>query len=228
MPPGSFTLRIDAARSVSAALHPPAGAPSGAGVVLGHGAGSDMESPALVAAAEALAAFGHAALRFNFLYRELRKKLPDRQPDLERCYRAAADRARAETGVARLILGGRSMGGRMASLLAAGGYPCAGLVFFGYPLHPAGREEKLRDAHLAAVTAPMLFVQGTRDALCNLDLLRPVLARLGDRATLHVLEGGDHSLELPRRSGRSRADAEGEVFGAVDDWIRSRVLRSRG
>lgn len=211
--------------AVSAALHAPEGRPSGCAVLLGHGAGSDMHNAALVATADGLARRGHAALRYNFPYREAKKKAPpDPRPRLEHACRAAADALRAEPGVARLVIGGRSMGGRIASLVAAAGFRCDGLVFFGYPLHPAGRKAQLRDAHLPQIGAPMLFVQGTRDALCDLDLLRPVLARIGPRATLHVVEGGDHSLAVLKSSGRSCADVHDEILGVVDRWIQSAVL----
>ena len=116
------------------------------------------------------------------------------------------------------------MGGRMASLLAAEGYPCDGLLFLGYPLHPAGKPEQLRDAHLKDVRAPMLFVQGTRDTLCDLSLLRPVLTRLDGRATLHEVRGGDHSFEVRKSDGRSEEEVVSEVIGASADWIAKVVL----
>lgn len=182
-----------------------------------------MDNPLLVAVAEGLAARGHAVLRFNFAYHEKGSKRPDPPKKLLAAYRAAADEMRARSK-AKLVIGGKSMGGRMASLLAAEGYPCDGLLFLGYPLHPAGKPEQLRDAHLKDVRAPMLFVQGTRDTLCDLSLLRPVLTRLDGRATLHEVRGGDHSFEVRKSNGRSEEEVVSEVIGASADWIAKVVL----
>ena len=207
--------------AVSAILCAPR-APSGVGLVLGPGAGSDLASPILVAVATALAARGHTTLRYNFLYREHGKKVPDRPPVLEATTHAVALWLRAR-GVTSLFAGGKSMGGRIASICASKGLDLRGLVFLGYPLHPAGKPEKLRDQHLYEVTCPMLFVQGTRDDLCDLGLLRPVLARVGDRATLHVIEDGDHSLEVRRSSGRTNAEVLAEIIDLIDAWILARA-----
>lgn len=214
-------LRVDLGdgASVSALLHAPSRASaSGVALVLGHGAGNDMHVPLLDAVAAGLSARGHAVLRFNFPYKELGRKAPDAMPKLQRAFRAAAALMR-ERRPARLVLGGKSMGGRVASLIAAAGEPCDGLVFLGYPLHPAGQPEKMRDQHLADVRAPMLFLEGTRDPLCDLDLLRPVLKRLGKRAALHVVEGGDHSLELLKSAQRTAESVHAELVGAIDGWL---------
>jgi hypothetical protein len=222
-------LRIDVGdgAAVSALLHAPAGVASGVGLVLGHGAGNDMRTLLLDAVATGLAARGHAVLRFNFLYKELGKKAPDPMPRLERAFRAAIAALR-ERRPARLVLGGKSMGGRVASLVAAAGEPCDGLVFLGYPLHPARQPEKMRDQHLVAVRAPMLFLEGTRDPLCDLALLRPVLARLGDRASLHIVEGGDHSFEVPKALHRTPESVHAELVDAIDGWLgRSGLTSSR-
>jgi uncharacterized protein len=213
----TISIQVEKGVAVSGILHEPRVA-SGTGIVLGHGAGADMTSALVVAAADGLAERGHATLRFNFPYRELGKKVPDPPAKLQRAFRAAALALRA-TGMKKLVIGGKSLGGRVASLCAAHGLPCDGLFFLGYPLHPAKQPEKLRDAHLPAVTAPMLFVQGTRDALCDLDLLRPVLARLGARASLYIVEGGDHSLDLLKSAGRTRESVYAEVIGVMGDWI---------
>jgi predicted alpha/beta-hydrolase family hydrolase len=199
---------------------------SGVFVVLGHGAGTDMQAPLLIEVAEGLSRRGHAALRFNFPYKELGRKAPDPMAKLEQAYRAAIAALRKHRPD-RLILGGKSMGGRVASQIAAGLEAADGLVFLGYPLHPAGKPSKLRDLHLAAVAAPMLFLQGTRDPLCDLGLLRPVLERLGERASLHVIEGGDHSLELLRSAGRKRESVRDEILAAVDGWLSLRVVASK-
>jgi predicted alpha/beta-hydrolase family hydrolase len=203
--------------------------PSGVGVVLGHGAGNDMTAALLASVAEGLAARGRAVLRFNFSYTERKRKAPDPMPKLERAFVAAIDAARARPSLfARLVLGGKSMGGRVASHLAADGHDAAGLVFLGYPLHTADPAKGLRDAHLPRIEAPMLFVQGSRDRLCDLARLRPVLERLESArraagkppsATLYVVEGGDHSLDVPKSSGRTRADVQAEVVGVIDAWL---------
>ena len=218
--PASIELRAGSA--LSGVVHLP-DSPSGIACVVGHGAGSDMRSPHVVTTAAGLAARGHVALRFNFPYREAGSRMPDRMPVLEPAYRAAAEWLRARQRGGPLILGGRSLGGRVASHLAAAGLACEGLVFYGYPLHPAKKRDALRDEHLPRVPVPMLFVQGTRDALCDLDLLRPVLERIGPRASLHVVRDADHSFEVLKSSGRTAVDVEAEVAGAVDAWLRARV-----
>jgi predicted alpha/beta-hydrolase family hydrolase len=214
--------------------------PSGVGLILGHGAGADMTAPLLVSVAEGLAARGRAVLRFNFAYKEMGRKAPDPMPKLQRAYQAAIAAARDNGNLfARLVFGGKSMGGRVASLLAAEGQSSDGLVFLGYPLHTADPSKGLRDAHLPRIAAPMLFVQGTRDRLCDLGRLRPVLDRLetskerrarGDgHATLYVVEGGDHSLDVPKSTGRTRADVHGEVVSVIDAWLqRLPALEPRG
>jgi predicted alpha/beta-hydrolase family hydrolase len=123
------------------------------------------------------------------------------------------------------VLGGKSMGGRIASHLAALGDPCDGLWFLGYPLHPAGQPKKMRDAHLADAPCPMLFLAGTRDPLCDLALLRPVIERLGPRATLHVVEGGDHSFDVLKSSGRTAAEVEQELVQTSVDWLAKLEVR---
>jgi predicted alpha/beta-hydrolase family hydrolase len=175
-------------------LHAPAaeGPLRGLGVVLWHGAGGDVDQPHLLRAAEAVAeAGGHAALA-RFGYRLAGRRAPERMPALMAHARETLAEVRAAWGPGPLYLGGRSMGGRVASMLVADGEPAAGLVFLTYPLHPAKQPEKLRDAHLYDLRCPMLFLQGSRDALAQQAVLQPVLARLGARATTLVYEGADH------------------------------------
>lgn len=191
-------------------------------VILAHGAGTDMRHPFISTLHTGLARLGYIAVKFNFPYTEGRRRAPDPRPVLERCYRAvldtiARDRALAPPWVA---IGGKSLGGRVASYLAAAGAPVRALLLLGYPLHPAGRPEALRADHLPAVPVPMLFVQGTRDALCELDRLNPVLARL-PQATLHTIEGGDHSFRVPRRMGRSDAEVWAEIVAVAARWLRA-------
>ena len=188
-------------------------------LVLAHGAGAGMDHPFMHALAEGLAARGIGVLRFNFPYAEDHRKAPDRQSVLERTFVEVVAGARVEHAPRRLFLGGKSMGGRIASHLAASGESCDGLVFLGYPLHPPGRPERIRDAHLYEIRVPMLFVEGTRDPFCPLDRLETVRARLQAPHALVVIEDGDHSFKVRRSSGRSNADALEEVVAAVAAWL---------
>ena len=221
-------IEVDPATSVRAALTLPS--PEGklkVALAIGHGAGSNMDQAILVRMAEALAREGALVLRFNFVYSDTGRRSPDRPPVLIATWRAAASwlSARPEAKGRPLVLGGKSMGGRIASHLAALGDPCDGLWFLGYPLHPAGQPKKMRDAHLADVPCPMLFLAGTRDPLCDLALLRPVLERLGPRATLHVVEGGDHSFDVLKSSGRTPAEVEQELLDTSVRWLSTIKVR---
>ncbi len=193
-------------------------------VVLGHGAGGTRRSPAMLAVAEAIAGSGRRALLYNFPYTDRGARRPDPPEMLEATTRAVGEFVRAELGARRLVHGGRSMGGRIASQAVAKGASCDGLVFLAYPLHPPGKPEVRRDRHLPDVAAPMLFVQGTRDDFAQWDLLTAVLARLGPRATLHAVEGGDHSFKVRKKDGRTQAAVDAEVHGAVRAWLDERGL----
>jgi predicted alpha/beta-hydrolase family hydrolase len=188
-------------------------------VILGHGAGGDRRHAPLVRLAEALAKTGRRAVLYNFLYTERRQKRPDPPAVLEATTLTVAEHVRKVLGAERLVHGGRSMGGRIASQVVAAGAPADGLVFLAYPLHSPGQPEKLRDRHLDRITVPMLFVQGTRDAFARPDLLQALLARLGARARFHTIEGGDHSFGVPKSSGRAAVDVEAEIFAAVRGWL---------
>ncbi len=188
-------------------------------VVLGHGAGGDRTTPMLVALAEALAASGRAALLYNFPYAEKGSGRPDPPSVLESTARAAAVLAGKESGAGRIVHGGRSMGGRIASQIVAQGAPAAGLAFLAYPLHPPGRPERLRDAHLARITVPMLFVQGTRDAFAREDLLSRMVDSLAPRAELVRIAEADHSFRVLKRSGRGPEDVLAEVRRALLGWL---------
>jgi predicted alpha/beta-hydrolase family hydrolase len=209
----------------------PGGVRLRAAIALAHGAGGTFEQPLLVALADALAARGACVLRFNFPYTEAGRRAPDRAPALVATVAAAARwiAARPEVRALPLVVGGKSMGGRMASMwlggqaegdaAGEGAGEASGLLLVGYPLHPAGQPTKLRAEHLARVACPMLFLEGTRDPLCDLALLRPVLRKLGRRVTLHVVEGGDHSFAVPRALGRSAADVLAELVDACARWL---------
>ncbi len=187
------------------------------GIILAHGAGNDMHNPFLSHVHRALAKRGALSVKFNFPYKERGSKAPDRAPVLESTWRAVIGAVRNDPELAprRLYLGGKSMGGRMASHLAAQGEDCAGLIFLGYPLHAAKKTDRLRSEHLPRIRCPMSFIQGTRDPLCDLDLLRALLPRLKTPVTLHIIEGGDHSFKVPKRLGRSEQAIWNEIVDTV-------------
>lgn len=188
-------------------------------VVCAHGAGNDLHSAVLVGFAEGLAEQGIACLRFNFPYKERGSKAPDPPPVLLDAWRAAFERAQGLGGP--VWVSGKSMGGRIGSMAVAEGMPAAGLVFLGYPLHPPGKPERIRDAHLDDVPVPMLFIQGTRDSFARWDLLEGVVKRLADRAVLHPIEGGDHSFRV-RGKPRDDRGTGGELASIAAEFIRER------
>jgi len=194
-------------------------------LVLAHGAGAGMRHAFLESVAERLAARRIASFRHQFPYTEQGRRAPNPPAVLIATVRAAVDAAAKAAPDLPLLAGGKSMGGRMTSLAAsAAALPgVRGLVFLGFPLHAAGRPSRERGAHLADVGLPMLFLQGTRDKLADLDLLRPLCADLGPRATLHVVDGGDHSFHVPKRSGRSDADALDELADRIESWTATLV-----
>ncbi len=209
--------------SVSALLLRPAAAR--ALLVLGHGAGAGMRHVFMEEMAGLLAERAVATLRYRFPYMEAGRRMPDPQRVLTATVRRAVEAAsRAAPGLP-LFAGGKSMGGRMTSLAAADA-PLAGvdgIVFLGFPLHGAGKPPGIeRSEHLRGFALPLLFVQGTRDRLADLDVLRPVVERLGARAALHVVEGADHSFKVLGRSGRAPAEAMAEVADAVAGWVLQR------
>jgi uncharacterized protein len=192
--------------------------------VLGHGAGGTRRTPLLERLAAALAARGRRVVLHDFPYSARGRRLPDPPPVLEACARRFLEHARDELGAVRVVGGGKSMGGRIASQAVARGAAADGLLFLGYPLHPPGKPAALRDAHLAGLQVPMLFVQGSRDAFARSDLLSGVLRRLGARATLLAVDEGDHSFAVPKRAGRSAAEVEAGIVGGIEEWLRARGL----
>lgn len=186
-------------------------------VILGHGAGAGMDSSFMRYAAEALAARGHLVCTFNFLYTEAGKRAPDRQAVLEETFEAVL-RAASGKGNGKVVLGGKSMGGRIASHVATGS-AVDGLVFFGYPLHPPGKPERIRDAHFKDISCPMLFIEGTRDPFCPLGTLERSVTGLRTRVEIAVIEDGDHSFKVRKSSGRSTEDAWTEVVDAADSFL---------
>jgi len=204
-------------------------------LVLAHGAGAGQTSPFIVSFAAGLAARGLDVITFNFAYTEQGRRAPNRTPRLETCYRAVVETARAnrpEMATRPLLIGGKSMGGRIASQIAAtpdddpagtgSELDVAGLVLLGYPLHPPGRPDRMRDAHLQRIGVPMLVVQGSRDSFGTPDELRPVLARL-PAARLHVVEGGDHSFNIRRTSAPPRERVYATVMDKIVRWAQTVV-----
>jgi hypothetical protein len=209
--------------TIYAAGRRPQGAP--AALILAHGAGAGHHSPFIVSFAQALRDLGLDVVTFNFLYIEEKRRLPDRGPVLEETYRLVIDDVRAQLESARraLFIGGKSMGGRIATQVAAAdaSLPVAGLVLLGYPLHPPGQPSKLRDAHLPAVRRPMLFIQGGRDTFGTPDELTPILARLSPAPVLHAIEGGDHSFKLSRKDPVRQDAVYAGIQQTIADWIRA-------
>ena len=204
----------------TSALFEPAGSgQAGTVFVCAHGAGGSMSDRATTAAAATMRARGMDVVRFNFLYKQRGSGRPDPMPKLQECITAVVERVRSESGARRLIIGGRSMGGRAASMLAAEGFACDGLLLLAYPLHPEGKPEQLRDAHLPRITVPTLCLSGTRDGLCRRDLMEAVLARVGPRFQMHWLEGADHSWHVLKSSGRTDADVLEEAGRAAEEWL---------
>ena len=189
-------------------------------LILAHGAGAGQHSAFMTSFATALAELGVDAVTFNFLYTERRRRIPDRKPALEACYLAVIQAVRGELGGA-LFIGGKSMGGRIATHVAAEGLaePPRGIVLLGYPLHPPGRPQQRRDAHLPDVACPMLFVQGSRDAFGTPAEIQPVLPTLDRPATLHVVEGGDHSFKVGNGK-RPQDEVYLDVQRVIVKWLR--------
>lgn len=191
------------------------------GVILAHGAGADMHHPFISFVHEQLAECGVLAVKFNFPYKEQGRKAPDRMPVLQEAWKSVIVALRGDADLApqSLFLAGKSLGGRAASLLVAEGEPCDGLIFLGYPLHPPGKPERLRADHLARISCPLLFIQGSRDRLCDLALLRQALTQVQAPVALHLIEGGDHSFKVLKRLGRSEVEVWQEIVGVILAWI---------
>jgi predicted alpha/beta-hydrolase family hydrolase len=216
-----ITLTIDAKRHVSGLLDAPPRA--FACYVLAHGAGAGMAHPSMAAVAAELAERNIATLRYQFPYMEEGSKRPDPTALCHATVRAAVAEAGRRLPKLPLIAGGRSFGGRMTSQAQAKSpLPgVRGLAFIGFPLHPAGQPSEDRAEHLFDVQIPMLFLQGTRDALAELSLLRPLVGRLGDRATLKLFEHADHSFHVPAKSGRKDAEVRSEMLDALAAWTKA-------
>lgn len=215
-------IPVDGERSTSGVLLMPGVEGKRTAVIIAHGAGNDMDTPFIASFAEGLCAAGYPALRFNFLYKEEGRNAPDRQEVLVRTWRAVFAHAghllagKVDTWVAA----GKSMGGRVASQMAAEDLlPVDGLIFLGYPLHPANDTERLRDSHLYGIDIPMLFFAGTRDPLCSLPILKRVLDRLKASWELLTIDGGDHSFHVPKALHRREDEVFSEITGKAVEWL---------
>jgi predicted alpha/beta-hydrolase family hydrolase len=225
--PEKLTVSINERDSVSALLYA-ASKKDRAGItlLLGHGAGGDQLSSFMRMFAGGMADRGFDAMTFNFLYSELGRGGPDPKAKLESCYRSVIQAALSLKKLKsnQLIIGGKSMGGRIGSQVAAAeGSMISGLVFLGYPLHPPGKPEQLRDAHLKDIRAPMFFLQGTRDAFGRPDELRAVIKRDRLPATLNEIEGGDHSFKVPKSAPRSQQEVYEMIMDKTAGWARSKL-----
>jgi predicted alpha/beta-hydrolase family hydrolase len=214
-----ITIQLDGDATVSGLWLAPPNAK--AAYVFAHGAGAGMAHKSMAAIADGLAERGIATLRFNFLYMERGSKRPDSPALAHRAVRAAVDEAARLAPKLPLFAGGKSFGGRMTSQAqAASALPNVhGLIFFGFPLHPAGKPSDERAKHLSDVKVPMLFLTGTNDALATLDLLKPVVKSLGKRGTLKLYEHADHSFHVPAKSGRKDPEVLAEILDDTTAWI---------
>jgi predicted alpha/beta-hydrolase family hydrolase len=227
--PSDLKIQLGAGAATTALVYP-AAAPALAALILGHGAGAGQQSPFMVDFATALADLGLDVVTFNFLYTEQRRRIPDRGPALEACYRSVIDGVREHVASARaaLFIGGKSMGGRIATQVAAADstLPVTGLVLLGYPLHPPGRLTERRDKHLPSIKRPMLFVQGSRDAFGTSAEMTPIASSLRPAATLRVVDQGDHSFKLSRKDPARQAALFSSIQHDIVAWIRDVVRPS--
>jgi uncharacterized protein len=229
--PASFRVKISSHQSVAAMTYPAAAEHSaGATLILGHGAGAGQTSELIVNFGTELAVRGIDVVTFDFLYREQGRRIPDPNDRLEACYGAVikAVRQRMVSGRDTLAIGGKSMGSRIASQVAATGIDqLAGLVFLGYPLHPPGRPERLRAKHLSDIKAPMLFVQGSRDAFGTPGELRPIVTSIEAPTDLYVIEGGDHSFKVRKGAGVRQEDIYRAIQDRIAAWLREIITVRR-
>ena len=220
-----FTLPYQLER-LECALDWPRGPVRRSAILLAHGMGYHLDSPWMEACARGLVSHGFPVLRFNYPYRQRsmreRKEMPpDRAPVLEEAHALALAALEERAGGRRLLLAGKSLGARISTHLAAKGERAAGLVLYGYPLHPPGRPEKLRSEHFPAIAQPALFLQGTRDEFAEVELLQRALTRYGGRATLEIVEGADHGFSVLKRSGKTDEEVRAALHARVSEWERA-------
>ncbi len=224
--PQGHTVAVAAGEQTTALLYPAAG--EGPLLVLGHGAGAGQHHPFLVTVATSLAALGVSVVTFDFLYIARGRRLPDKTPVLEACFSAVVEQARVWLAGRPLFIGGKSLGARMATHLAASGAVpgLCGVVALGYPLHPPGRPAQRRVAHLPRIRVPLLVLQGTRDAFGTPDDVRGALTPLGRHATVVAVEGGDHSFGVTKRGKQSQADVYTSLAATVATWMETQISGS--
>jgi predicted alpha/beta-hydrolase family hydrolase len=236
--PETLTINVNENDAVTAVLYPaPKKNRVGVTVILGHGAGASQLSGFMQIFAKGLAALGLDVMTFNFVYMEQKRSVPDQMGKLASCYRAVIDAALKHKKLKsnRLVIGGKSMGGRIASLVAAAAADArdaldrhiSGLVFLGYPLHPPGAPEKLRVEHWPNIKVPLLFVQGTRDPLGTPDEITPFIQQFKLPATIHTIEGGDHSLKAPKKFGISQNEIYDMAMDEIVRWAAAIGLRTQ-
>lgn len=219
-----ISIPVPGGEEVSGILSIPDAGRADTAIIVAHGAGNDMNHPMLAFFADGLAGAGYLCLRFNFLYREKGRKGPDTPGSLysawQAAYHAVADHP--DYRPKKIAAAGKSLGGRIASQMAAENMlPVERLIFLGYPLHAPGKTDRLRDRHLFKIPVPMLFFAGTRDALCDLQLLKQVLARITVPWDLEVIEGGDHSFNAPKSYGREPAKIHEQILVKTIQWLES-------
>jgi len=212
--------KVDVGSDTTSAAYDAAGDESTV-FVCAHGAGGSISDRSTLAVTKALREKGLSTVRFNFLYKEKGSGRPDQMPRLESTFTAVVQQVRDELAPKRLIIGGRSMGGRAGSMLASKGFDCDGLLLLAYPLHPPGQPEKLRDAHLPSIEVPVLCFNGTRDTFCTPDLMEKVLKNVRTRWEMRWLDGADHSFHVPKSSGRTDAQVLEEVASITADWLKT-------
>lgn len=220
MSAASWTIAVGD-ETTSAEYEPAVVGAGGAVFVCAHGAGGHKADRSVLATANALREAGAGVVRFNFIYKEGKAARPDPMPKLKETCAAVTEHVRRALSPQRLIVGGRSMGGRAFSMLAADGFAADGLLLLAYPLHPAGQPARLRDAHLPQIAMPVLCINGTRDALCTRDLMERVVAGVTCPWQMHWIEGADHSFHVLKSSGRTDAEVMREIGDAGGQWIAS-------
>jgi predicted alpha/beta-hydrolase family hydrolase len=225
------SIRITEDEKVSGILSIPGKGTRETGIILAHGAGNDMNQSMLAFLAEGLADEGYISLRFNFLYREKGKKSPDKEEVLYRAwlgaYRTLADHHQHRPK--HIIAAGKSMGGRIASqLVAEKRLPVERLILLGYPLHSPGKKDRLQDGHLYDIGIPMLFFAGTRDQLCDLELLRQVLSKVAAPSALEIIEGGDHSFNVPKSYAIAPVEIYEQILCKMIEWASSSEKKQPG
>ena len=225
MVPETLTVAVNERESVTALLYSSSKRDRrNITLILGHGAGANQLSGFMRMVANGLAARGFDVMTFNFLYTENKRHAPDPKVRLESCYRAVIDAAANHKKLKknRLLIGGKSMGGRIASQVAeAESDRVSGLVFLGYPLHPPGRPDKLRTEHLKTLKTPMLFCQGSRDPFGTETEIRAIVKQLKLLARLYFITGGDHSFKVPKSAGKSQEQVHEEIMDRIAEWAKS-------